>query len=540
MPNSSPAPAGSKRGGEAHSENAPSRTPQLNDRPNRIQKFYLATICILTIAVMLSFVAGSWTRITARFELDYGEGIVMWQAEHVTNLKIAYGDITHAPYIVFHYPPVYPFVSQLVAHWTHDLLIAGRMISVVSALLIGLIFGPQVFTCLPRRMPVSARLSGAFAAIVLIYSLSGVEWMRLMRVDLLGLAITFGGVALFILSGHRSRWQYAAFVMFCLALFTKQTLIAAPGACLIASFIVDRRKAWRLAATIVGCALAVMGVLWVATEGRILRHLFLYNENPLSLKNLEHLMRQNLYQCAALLAVAAGSLISYGVRFTKYRWPGVLQRLRAALQHSLYRRALIVGGLQMILAFLVSLTAIKQGSNYNYFLEWNLAAAPLAGLVVGRTLAGLRPGRELTAATAALLLVPVFLGVGGIRSLAIPEDVRDQPYALVLKRIEQAPGPVYSQDMVLLNLAGKEIYGEPSILSSLSAVGTWDESPLVKRIRAGFFDLIVQENPSDPLFYSQGVQSAIRDSYKVLERDGKYTLSVPRRQPSGASHAGAQ
>jgi hypothetical protein len=538
MPNSIPTPAESLPTGDASPDCGPFNPRQLGNRAKKICSVYLIAICVLMMAVTLDFVAGSWTRVTARFELDYGEGIVMWQAAHVINLKAAYGDITHAPYIVFHYPPIYPLVSKLAAHWTHDLLIAGRTVSVISALLIGLIFGVQVFTCIPRRIPVSARLSGAFAAVVLVYSLSGVEWMRLMRVDLLGLAMTFGGLALFILGVRRARWQYAAFVLFCLALFTKQTLIAAPVACLIASYTYDRGRAWRLAATIVACSLAIMGFLWVATEGRILRHLFLYNENPLSVKNLEHLMRQNLDQSAALSAVAAGVLISYCLRLAKWPWPGVLTRLRAALQHSLYQRALIVGGLHLTLAFLVSLTAIKQGSNYNYFLEWNLAAVPLAGLAVGRTLAGLRRAGELTAAPAVLLLVPALVGLGGIHALAIQQDVRDQPYALVLKRIEQSQRPVYSEDMVLLNLAGKTIYGEPSILSSLNAVGTWDQSPLVNQIRAGFFGLIVQENPSDPLYYSPGVQRAIRDTYEVLERDGKYTLSVPRRQipiHSGAS-----
>jgi hypothetical protein len=194
----------------------------------------------------------------------------------------------------------------------------------------------------------------------------------------------------------------------------------------------------------------------------------------------------------------------------------------------------------MTLAFLVSFTAIKQGSNYNYFLEWDLAAAPLAGLLVGRTLAGLRQPSDLTGVVAVALLVPVALGARGIRKPAIPEAVKNQPYSRILDRIEQAHGPVYSEDMVLLNLARKRIYGEPSILSSLSAVGAWDESPLTNQIHSGFFALIVQKHPNDSLYFSPGVQSAIRDAYRVSERDGEYTLSVRRRQPSAHPGSSAQ
>jgi hypothetical protein len=505
---------------------------------NKIRNLYVIVICFLALAGTVSFVAGSWARIVAPFELDYGEGIVMWQAAHVTNLDAAYGDITHLPYIVFHYPPVYPLVSQLMAGWTHDLLVAGRLVSVISALIIILIFAVQVFTCLPHRMPVSARLGGSFTAIVLSYSLTGLEWARLMRVDFLGLVFTFAGLALFILSRRRAAWEYSAFVFFFLALFTKQTLIAAPAACLAASFIADRRRAWRLAAIIAGCSLATMCFLWFATDGRVLRHLFLYNRNPTSVNQLIVLMHSNLNEDGPLFAVAAGALVAYAAPLA--RFPGAWVRVRTGLRQSLYQRALIIGGFHMTLAFLVSFTAIKQGSNYNYFLEWNLAAAPLAGLLVGRTLAGLHQPSDLTGVVAVALLVPVALGARGIRKPAIPEAVKNQPYSRILDRIEQAHGPVYSEDMVLLNLARERIYGEPSILSSLSAVGAWDESPLTNQISSGFFALIVQKHPNDSLYFSPGVQSAIRDAYRVSERDGEYTLSVRRRQPSAHPGSSAQ
>src|SRR5579863_5819547 len=72
-------------------------------------------------------------------ERDYGEGIVLWQAAHVTNLKTAYHSVDQYPHIVFHYPPVYHLLARTAALTTGDLLTGGRSVSILAFLAICII-----------------------------------------------------------------------------------------------------------------------------------------------------------------------------------------------------------------------------------------------------------------------------------------------------------------------------------------------------------------------------------------------------------------
>src|SRR5262245_37958797 len=68
------------------------------------------------------------------YELDYGEGIVMYQATKVTDLKAAYKPINEYPFVVFHYPPVYHLTVRAFAAFSTNLITTGRWISIMSGL----------------------------------------------------------------------------------------------------------------------------------------------------------------------------------------------------------------------------------------------------------------------------------------------------------------------------------------------------------------------------------------------------------------------
>src|ERR1700757_4645094 len=95
------------------------------------------------------------------YEFDYGEGIVLWQAAHVTRLASAYAPIAQYPYIVFHYPPLYHAVSWAVSRLTGDLLFAGRLVSLVSTIALCLTLGWTVYRAVPARAPRLAAIGGA-------------------------------------------------------------------------------------------------------------------------------------------------------------------------------------------------------------------------------------------------------------------------------------------------------------------------------------------------------------------------------------------
>ena len=73
-----------------------------------------------------------------------------------------------------------------------------------------MVAGWFVWVAIPRRLGRQLRFGAAFAGGLLCANLPAMEWARFMRVDMLGLLLTFLGLLLFV-SGRRGL-EYAAFL----------------------------------------------------------------------------------------------------------------------------------------------------------------------------------------------------------------------------------------------------------------------------------------------------------------------------------------
>src|SRR6266496_1042438 len=211
-----------------------------------IARLYVGVILFLLLLIAVGFWYTAVRSVFTTYQLDYGEGIVLYQASKIDDLQVAYKPIEQYPYIVFHYPPLYHLTVRAIAILTGNLITAGRSVSVASGLLTELVIGVLVFLSLPRRLQRTGRVVTASSAALAATLLDALRWTSFARVDMLGILLCFVGIAIFVLSGRHHAWQYAAFVFFTAALFTKQTLVAAPLACLTAALFVDLRHAVRL------------------------------------------------------------------------------------------------------------------------------------------------------------------------------------------------------------------------------------------------------------------------------------------------------
>ena len=135
-----------------------------------------------------------------------------------------------------------------------------RGLSVASALGAAALSAWLVHRALAEHVNRSALFVGCAIAGLLPLSLGPVGyWSVLMRVDMLALCLSFLGVALTVKSLRRSGWLALAAPVFVLAVYTKQTSIAAPLAALVMSLIWNRRPA--LLAALFGLALGLIGSL---------------------------------------------------------------------------------------------------------------------------------------------------------------------------------------------------------------------------------------------------------------------------------------
>jgi hypothetical protein len=467
--------------------------------------------------------------IGARYGLEYGEGIVLWQAAHVFSPSEAYHPISQYPYVVFHYPPAFHVMSRSLGVVTGDLLVAGRLVTFCSVLGSMLVLGAMVFRGQSGVADRPARWLGAIAAALLVPALPNVrDWVPPMRVDMFGLMLTLLSMWAFIEGQKRPALRYLAFIGFVAALFTKQTLISAPLAALLATAMDDRTEALKLAgvAALAG-SIPLLGMQY-ATNGQFVTHLFLYNQNTYTVRRAVEMMTANVWNTLPVLALALAAVL---FRFAETR--------RRATGRS-DSGDLTAGclSLYLVFAFLISWTSGKYGSASNYFLEFNLICCFFAGLAVTKAMDQSRLVPMLARVTIGLLVVlagarwlPMIADdtphlPAGPRSLAA---ARAAEASQALELVRRVPGPVFSWDLMVLMLAEKDIPLEPAIMFELSRAGKWDIAPFLEEIREGYYGLIVANSDAEWLT-SEPVTRAMAAAYAPAEQFGSYHFYRPVRR----------
>lgn len=485
---------------------------------------------------------GATRAIVYPYGLDYGEGIVLWQAAHVTDLDTAFHPVQRYPYLVFHYPPLYHLIARTVAVATGDLLVAGRLVSVLSAIALALIVGGFAWT-VPKQFDRGSRfVAASFAAMVCVGS-PLMSWTFLMRVDTIALAFAFAGVYVFLVTEFKSRWQFVSCICFAAALFSKQSMLAAPVACIAVAFLVKPRRAIGLAALTGAAVIASYTLLIWRTHGQAALHLFRYNINVFSLTNIYRGFNQFVSPMLGGIAIALGAATA--VLFRSLSRPGAtpLGGLRSDLSNSPYRRAVFTLGLYLLLTLPMVAGYGKFGSSYNYFLETQIASAASVGLVLAGLLWAWRRNLRATMPAGVALVAIGVLAVQCVPEAVLRIDKRFLPMLggpipyqamamrshAVLEQIRNTPGPVLSEDMLLSLKAGKELPAELAIIKALSDVGVWDDSEFLQMIRSHRFGLIVlrAKAPYDDILTLR-VQRAIAEAYQLADDGDTYVTYRPR------------
>jgi hypothetical protein len=477
--------------------------------------------------------------LTQPYQLNYGEGLVAWQASHITDAARAYAPIDRYPFVVFQYPPLFLLAMRAVGTITGDLLTAGRSVSLLSAAILCVIIGWTTYRALPRRTAWHMRLLAAVLAGALPATLYNFTWTWTARVDTLAILLSFGGVALIAARPRSTPVQILASVLMVAGLFTRQTALAAPLACLLVAWLMDRRIALRMLLTLTILGGGVFAGLAWWSHGQVILHLFRYNQNPFSIVRAGFGLLMNARHVIGPLMLASGAsaaiLSGYWALVRSGRWDLLSANLRA----NGYRRSVFVLAVYSTLAGLSMLAFGKEGSDINYFLEWNVSLAPLAGIFLFRAMppAG---NTRLRPAWLAALAVPLLLfnagfdqaRTGWLRAFgAVPlaDRQRTEVFERALAEVKAASGPVFSEDMNLLYKSGKDIPADATMIQCLAAAGIWDQRPFVRLIKEQSFALIVAYDLSSRERYSPAVADAIERAYEQTMMIADYRIYRPRR-----------
>jgi hypothetical protein len=425
------------------------------------------------------------------------------------------------------YPPLYLIVLRAASWLGAGMLPTGRAIEILATLATCALIGSCVFrTCRLSCRRQTALLAACIAGVLPLSLLPVISWSILMRVDCLALALTFGGIFLSLLSFRHKTLIYPALVLFVAAAFTKQSFLA--GAIAMFPICLLRAPKPTLKAYSAGFALgvALIGVMQWATEGRFLRHIVVYAADTASPAIA---FRLSMHWVVSYPVFVALALCALGLAWRRMRG---LRGAVTAIREDEEAAWLGFLWLYLLITTAMLITAGKTGSAQNYFLEWMCCWCLLIGWLCGQALE--RFSSPILAGVIPLLmflqLIPVQSGLVALRTGQFSEK-RKAEWGALLAAVKKIPGPLLSDDMVLVIQAGREVRLEPGILLEMAHTGKWDERQLIDRLRSHYFGAVITAyDPGDPIFdarYLPATQQAMLSAYPVVQNFGDYRLRLP-------------
>jgi hypothetical protein len=431
------------------------------------------------------------------YSRDYGEGCVLAMVQLLHEKGTYFTSLADYPFVHGNYPPVFiAMVWPFYAAFGPSIL-TPRVLSLVSTLaLAGALF------LLLERVAGNRRAAAIFTALSLAPWFVQ-TWAPMGRVDMLALALSTAGLA-WIARGGRTG---AAFPFFWLAFFTKQNVLLAPAALLLhVALEGPPARAARAIAVFTVPLLALFAVLAALTHGESYRHLVPYT----AAASYEWGRMAASYLELALIAAPLLALVV---------WAGV--RGPRPFASGLPRLIFIY----WVLNLAALATIAKAGAAQNYFIEPWLATVLVAAAAVHALGEGdvRRPVMALVLAASGVAVYAYPEGHKLPVPIRHPENARD--FRELWETVRASPGPVLSENLVVLVANDKPVLLEPFGMLLLAQKGLVDLTPLLRDCEAGRFPLIVAEHRLEEI---EGLGGCLAARYEPWKDLATYRLFRPK------------
>lgn len=452
-------------------------------------------------------------------DVDNSEAFLVYQGARLAQGQFLYSPIDRFPYLVDNYPPVYPAVIALGFLVGDTNFAWPRLVSLISTCFIALIV--SLWTLRRTQHRAAALLSG----LVFLSFYHVFDWGALARVDALGIAFAMFGLYWF--DRNRS-WKLSLF-FFLLALFTRQTLFAAPLAVLGSLWLVSKRNAVVYLGLLVGIGSTLFVILIGITQGEAWNHLILYNINDYRLHDVWLYLRQwlQLYTVWGCVPIVIWLL--------EHPWS---RNGRGSSQSPSPPSSLLFWF--TLFSFGEAMLCGKIGSAPNYWLSFVAAASVGIGTVYHSAYI-LYKHENRSGRSFGFSIPMVFLLAAFVFQLAsswhwphtrlvfsyTPND-RDVDIArLVVRDLRRVDSPVLSDRAGAALLAGHAPVYEPFINTQLSLQGLWDQTPLLRQIERKEFSRIVllfdiQQPSFDRERFTPELIEAVRQNYILMHTIGTH------------------
>lgn len=426
------------------------------------------------------------------YDIDAGEGELLNQALLLSKGKSIYTDIHSYPFFISSYPPFFPLITSLLVNISGPFLWPGRMLSVIATILIGYF----IFKIVKKYT--NGLFISLIAGFFFFSSAWVVRWSVLYRVDMLGLLLCFIGIYLAVKYLNHPRKILFSIPFFLLALYTKQSLIAAPLAtCLYLLFIGKKKLSFKMGTVLILSGVILFFVLNFLTEGQFRLHVINYKAHIFSLR---HLLNYLIFFFKNHLIILP--LIVY--LLTRIKRPSLLE-------------------FYFITSFLVTLTAGKAGSSINYFIEFWAVACILLGLAF-KNLKDAINLRGLGNGISALILVICSIQFISYR-LTYPGSPSKQDRTTsdrIYISFCQCKGEVLSEYPSFAILSGKQVLFEPASFTQLAKRGIWNQSLIINDIQRKRFSLILLSYGRTR--WTNEMLEAIKENYTLVQHLEMYRI----------------
>jgi len=475
---------------------------------------------LLFAATAIFMLAGAWAAslfvrhglaaLAFPYPLNYGEGPLLDQASRLADLKNIYpADLSKPPYVVSNYPPLFvllqaPFVWIFGPGFWY-----GRAISLASTVAVAALIALTLHV-LTRDKTASAAGGLTFLAVPFV-----LHWSSLDRVDMLGLALSWGGLYAVVRRPDRRGVILAALLMVA-AIYTRQTYALAAPLAAFAWLLAggQGRRALALATLTGGLSLLLLGALSALTGGGFFFHTVTANANEFRWEQVSSNL-STMEGIMPLLLVGGLAFVVLGLRSRTASW-----WLVGAYLGGSAATTLLIG---------------KVGSDVNYLLELSgalsLAASTLMARYASQT--GARCALLLALAVQVATMVQASQFYAGFQ-----QGVIDQRSGLARLEalVDRSKGPVLADEYAgLLPLDGRRIYLQPFEMTQLQRDGRWNQEPLLRSIKRRKFLLILIWKPP----YAAGIEQerwtremleAIEENYEPVQ---KHLATVVYRPSDG-------
>jgi hypothetical protein len=511
-------------------------------RPQSNRLHWLTWLPWALALVGLIYLAGLtvWLGLTGLvfpYQLDYGEGYLLHFVKEWSQGRPIYKVAEGYPYILANYPPLVIVLALALVPVLGISYAAGRVWTLLAVAALAAVIVAWVRREGGRWLPALA------AALIFVGSPYIYHWAPLFRVDLVGLALTLGGLyAVFLASpagakGSEERprpWLlWLAGMLFVAGLYAKQSFLFAPAAALAyLFFFVDRWQAVKMAAAMVVLGGGLFLVINALTHGGFWYGLVASNVNPFLWGEFWKQQLDFFGTFAIVGLLAAWYVVD---KFALERATPLREK---------------VSPLDLYLpAALASLwLAGKAGAWENYFFEALAVLAICGGLGMARL--GQRGKGFYRGMVPLLILAQIALMWHTPRVADRYFRLTRESNELIAPILASTPDPIVSEDMGSLVTNGKVLDYCSFQYSQLARAGRWDQAWELGQLRDRRFSLVILEQGTrlDVDRYQRFTREFLSEmdrNYRHARTVGKYELYEPdplqhERQPEAMPRFGDQ